>query len=160
MCSSLPSQRCHTGILFLIMLHRIATVSGNSLHSGNCVSSIKGSALVKHCYTSLLMHNMLACYYRCKEDKLCQSLNFYEKKNLCELNNRTRAVGSLNFLSHADSVYLDNPFRGKHFGFTGCLYLDDECICVFLAGQFTIDRRSFIHSLHNFVSFQLDEGGE
>jgi len=93
------------------MLHRIKTVSGNSLHSGNCVSSIKGSALVKHCYTSLLMHNMLACYYRCKEDKLCQSLNFYEKKNLCELNNRTRAVGSLNFLSHADSVYLDNPFR-------------------------------------------------
>ena len=61
------------------------------------------------------MHNILACYYRCKEDKLCQSLNFYEKKNLCELNNRTRAAGSVNFLSYADSVYLDNPFRGKHF---------------------------------------------
>jgi len=104
-------MRCHTGIFSLIILHSIKTVSGNSLLSGNCVSSIKGSALVKHCYTSLMTHNILACYYRCKKDKLCQSLNFYEKKNLCELNNRTRAVGSLNFLSYADSVYLDNPFR-------------------------------------------------
>ena len=56
---------------------------------------------------------MFACYYQCKEDKLCQSLNFYEKSNLCELNNRTRAVGSVNFVSKADTIYLDNPFRGK-----------------------------------------------
>ena len=67
---------------------------------------------MKHCYTSLMTHNILECYHRCKEDKLCQSLNFYEKKNLCELNNRTRAVGYANFISYADSVYLDNPFRG------------------------------------------------
>lgn len=113
-CSLLSLQRCHAGIMiiFLIILLSIRTVSGNSLLRGNCVSSIKGSVLVKHCYTSLMTHNILECYYQCKEDKLCQSLNFYEKKNLCELNNRTRAVGSPNFLSYADSIYLDNSFRG------------------------------------------------
>lgn len=117
-------QRCRTGIFFLVILHSIKTVSGNSLLNGNCVSSIKGTALVKHSYTSFVIHNMLACYYRCKGDKLCQSLNFYEKKNLCELNNRTRAVGSVNFLSYADAVYLDNPFRGK-------LLILRFCSCVF-----------------------------
>lgn len=101
-------------ISFLIILHSIKHVSSNnSLLNGNCVTSIKGAALVKHSYTSFVIQNMFACYYRCKEDRLCQSLNFYEKKNLCELNNRTRAVGPVNFISNTGAVYLDNPFRGK-----------------------------------------------
>lgn len=121
--SSLFLQGCRTrsglishlsqNIFFLIILHSITNVSSNSLLNGNCVTSIKGAALVKHSYTTFVIQNMFACYYRCKEDRLCQSLNFYEKKNLCELNNRTRAVGPVNFISNTGAVYLDNPFRGK-----------------------------------------------
>lgn len=100
-------------IFSLIILHNVQRVSSNRLLNTNCVASVKGTALAKHSYISLVTDNMLACYYRCKGDNLCQSINFYEKSNICELNNRTRAVGHLNFLPNAGAVYLDNPFRGK-----------------------------------------------
>ena len=85
----------------------------NGLLDNKCVTSIKDAALKKYNYKSFVMQDMFACYYKCKEDKLCQSLNFDTKKNLCELNNRTRAVGYGNFISSAGAIYLDSPFRGE-----------------------------------------------
>lgn len=96
-----------------IMLHNTVNVTSNTLLNDKCITSIKGAAFVKHNYMSFAIQNMFACYYRCKEDIRCQSLNFYEKTHLCELNNRTRILRHLNFLSQEGAFYLDNPFRGK-----------------------------------------------
>ena len=83
------------------------------LNNSKCVSSINGAALVKHSYKSFAIQDVFSCYYKCKHHKLCQSLNFYTAKNLCELNNRTRFVGYGNFILNAGAIYLDNPFRGE-----------------------------------------------
>jgi len=47
----------------------------------------------------------------CKEDPVCQSINFYKDRNICELNNRTRSVRLSKTESDSNAVYLDNPFR-------------------------------------------------
>ena len=100
--------------LFIVMFQNVANVTSNSLQSGKtCVTSIKGAVLAKHDYASFVVQNMFACYYRCKGDMQCQSFNFYEKTQICELNNRTRIVGHLNFQPHQGAFYMDNPFRGN-----------------------------------------------
>lgn len=98
--------------LFIVMFQNVANVTSNSLQSGKtCVTSIKGAVLAKHDYASFVVQNMFACYYRCKGDIQCQSFNFYEKTQICELNNRTRIVGHLNFQPRQGAFYMDNPFR-------------------------------------------------
>ena len=85
----------------------------NGLLGERCVTSIQGVSLLKQNYKSVPVQNMFACYYLCKDDVICQSLNFYKDRNVCELNNRTRSVRLFNFVSDSSAIYLENPFRGK-----------------------------------------------
>ena len=90
-------------------------VSSSGLLSDKCVSSVEGVALLRHTYKSLVVRDMFACYYRCKDDALCQSLNFYRDSSHCELNNRTRTVRWTDSVPHRNAFYLDNPFRGMKY---------------------------------------------
>jgi len=95
---------CH--IFWLPLLY------SQGLRSEKCVASIQGVSLLKHSYNSSVVKNMFVCYYKCKDDNLCQSLNFYRDKNLCELNNRTHTVSlPLNFVPNSNAFYLENPYR-------------------------------------------------
>ena len=88
----------------------------HGLLGDKCVKSIQGVALLKHRYTSLVVQNMFVCYYRCKDDRLCQSLNFYADIKLCELNNRTHTMSlPLHFVPNSNAFYLENPFRGEYY---------------------------------------------
>lgn len=85
----------------------------SSLLGERCVTSIQGINLSKQNYKSVFVKDMFVCYYLCKEDTVCQSINFYKDRKLCELNNRTRSVRLSNVVPDSNAVYLDNPFRGK-----------------------------------------------
>ena len=84
------------------------------LADGTCTTSIQGAALRQHSYKSLITMDILACYYSCKDDEPCQSINFYKTSRLCELNNRISAVSPGDFVLDTDAYYFDNPFRGKY----------------------------------------------
>lgn len=84
------------------------------LRGEKCVTSFQGAFLHRHSYKSAAVSDMFTCYYMCKDDQLCQSLNFYRERSLCELNNRTRsATLPLNFILKRNAFYLDNPYRGE-----------------------------------------------
>ncbi|KAL9961964.1 hypothetical protein ACROYT_G031012 [Oculina patagonica] len=86
-------------------------VFSSGLLGERCVTSVQGVSLFKQNYKSVLVQDMFVCYYLCKDDAICQSLNFYRDRNLCELNNRTRSVRPFNVVSDSNAIYLDNPFR-------------------------------------------------
>ena len=104
---------------FLVGLHLfcqilwLRLVCSSGLLGDKCVTSIQGIALSKQSYKSTLVKDMFACYYLCKEDTVCQSINFDKDRNLCELSNRTLSVRPFNMVSDSNALYLDNPFRGK-----------------------------------------------
>ena len=88
-------------------------VLSSSLLGDRCITSIQGIVLCKQNYKSALVKDMFVCYYLCKEDAVCQSINFDKDRNLCELNNRTLSVRPFNMIPDSNAFYLDNPFRGK-----------------------------------------------
>lgn len=104
--------------MFKIFSHilwlRIAYSHGLVLVGDKCVTSVPGVSLLKHSYKSIVVQDMFVCYHQCKQDKLCQSLNFHRDRNVCELNNRTISVSlQLDFAPNSDAFYLENPHRGE-----------------------------------------------
>jgi len=111
--SKLLHAHFHVGLHLFCQILRLRLVSSSGLLGEGCVTSIQGIALWKQNYKSVLVKDMFVCYYLCKEDDVCQSINFYRDGNLCELNNRTRSVRLSNVVPDSNVFYLDNPFRGK-----------------------------------------------
>ena len=103
----------HLGLHLFCQILWLRLVFSSGLLGERCVTSIQGIALSKQNYKSVLVKDMFVCYYLCKEDAVCQSVNFNKNRNLCELNNRTRSVRLSNVVPDSNAFYLDNPFRGK-----------------------------------------------
>ncbi|XP_078383779.1 uncharacterized protein LOC144666252 [Oculina patagonica] len=101
----------HSGLYMLCQILWFPFVFSSGLLGERCVTSVQGVSLFKQNYKSVLVQDMFVCYYLCKDDAICQSLNFYRDRNLCELNNRTRSVRPFNVVSDSNAIYLDNPFR-------------------------------------------------
>lgn len=88
-------------------------VFSNSLLGDKCVTSIQRFSLLKQAFKAVKTQDMFSCYYLCKGDDICQSINFNKDNNLCELNNRTRLVRPYHFVPNSNIIYLENPFRGN-----------------------------------------------
>lgn len=101
------------GLPLFCQIVLLRLVSSSGLLSERCVTSVQGISLSNQNYKSVLVKDMFVCYFMCKEDPVCQSINFYIDRNICELNNRTRSVRLSKTESDSNSLYLDNPFRGK-----------------------------------------------
>ena len=111
--SSLLHAHLYVGLHLFCQILWLQLVCSNGLLGERCVTSIQGITLSKQNYKSVLVKDMFVCYYVCKEDDLCQSINFYKDRNLCELNNRTRSVRLSNVVPDSNALYLENPFRGR-----------------------------------------------
>lgn len=111
--SRLLHAHLHVGLHLFCQILWLRLVFSSGLLGERCVTSKQGIALLKQTYKSLPVKDMFVCYYLCKEDAVCQSINFYKNRNLCELNNRTRSVRLSNVVPDSNAFYLDNPFRGK-----------------------------------------------
>ena len=103
----------YIGLHLFCQILWLRLVFSSGLLGDRCVTSIQGIALSKQNYKSALVKDMFVCYYLCKEDALCQSINFDKDRHLCELNNRTLSVRPFNVVPDSNTFYLDNPFRGK-----------------------------------------------
>lgn len=111
--SRLFHTHLHAGLYILCQILWLRLVFSNGFLGEKCVTSIQGIFLSKQNYKSVFVKDMFVCYYLCKDDTVCQSINFYKDRKLCELNNRTRSVRLSNVVPDSNAVYLDNPFRGK-----------------------------------------------
>ena len=86
---------------------------GPTTTHSKCTSSIGGLVLTRHAYRSFASSDMMACYQNCRNEELCQSINFHRDSRICELNNRTDVVSPVNFVKKEDAFYFVNPFRGE-----------------------------------------------
>ena len=102
-----------SGLYVLSQILWFPFVFSNGLLGERCVTSVQGVSLLKHNYKSVLVKDMFVCYYLCKGDPICQSLNFYRHGKLYELNNRTSSARPFNVVSDSNAIHLENPFRGK-----------------------------------------------
>lgn len=103
----------HVGLPLFCQIFWLRLVSSGGLLSERCVTSVQGISLSNQNYKSVLVKDMFVCYFMCKEDPVCQSINFYKDRNICELNNRTLSVRLSKTESDSNAFYMDNPFRGK-----------------------------------------------
>ena len=106
-------SHARSGLDILFLLLWLPFVFSNGLLGERCVTSVQGVSLLKQNYKSVVVRDMFVCYYMCKGEAICQSLNFYRDRNLCELNNRTRSVRPFNVVADSSAFYLENPFRGE-----------------------------------------------
>lgn len=115
--SRLLHAHLHVGLHLFCQILWLRLVFSSGLLGERCVTSKQGIALLKQTYKSVPVKDMFVCYYLCKENAVCQSINFYKNRNLCELNNRTRSVRLSNVVPDSNAFYLDNPFRA-YLGFS------------------------------------------
>ena len=69
-------------------------------------SSTLGNALKNHTFKSVAVGHPVECPVICKRDPMCQSYNFFIRKKLCELNDRTKETNPEDFVSDKKRFYM------------------------------------------------------
>ena len=75
------------------------------------VSSIKDYSLIGHTYKATSGKSILTCIISCDQDANCYSFNYKFPAKTCELNNVTRSLRPLEFVSSPGAIYFDHPSR-------------------------------------------------
>jgi len=86
------------------------------LTKSTCFLSRTNVTLHGHVILSYPTAGLNDCWQTCKNEMRCQSLNFFVKRQLCEINNRTIELAANNkSVETAFTSYFDNPYRGGYF---------------------------------------------
>lgn len=79
-----------------------------------CQTSISDLTLKNHVIFSFSTADLNDCWHRCQSETRCQSLNFFTKHNLCEINNRTIELAANEDTAQTQfTAYFENPYRGE-----------------------------------------------
>ena len=97
-----------TSAVILLFLANDVTVT-----EATCFTSRDNLILQHHVISSLKFPHIGDCWQTCKQDPRCQSLNYFVKSLLCEINNRTIDDAPKDVIYLANTAYFDNPYRGE-----------------------------------------------
>lgn len=75
------------------------------------VSSIKDYSLIGHSYKATSGKSLMTCIISCDQDANCYSFNYKFPAKTCELNNVTRSLQPMEFISSPGAIYFDHPSR-------------------------------------------------
>lgn len=75
------------------------------------VSSIEDYSLIGHTYKATSGKSLMTCIISCDQDTNCYSFNYKFPAKTCELNNVTRSLHLLEFVSSPGAIYFDHPSR-------------------------------------------------
>ncbi|XP_074608079.1 uncharacterized protein LOC141860800 [Acropora palmata] len=70
---------------------------------------IRGKALRGHTYKTAKAGELFRCYMCCERDPACKSCNFKHTKEICEMNNETKATKPNDFITDEQSYYIRRP---------------------------------------------------
>lgn len=75
------------------------------------VSSIKDYSLNGHSYKAASGKSLMTCIISCDQDASCYSFNYKFPAKTCQLNNVTRSLHPVEFVSSPGAIYFDHPSR-------------------------------------------------
>ena len=75
---------------------------------------IRGKALRGHTYKTAKAGELFRCYMCCERDPACKSCNFKHTKEICEMNNETKATKPNDFITDEQSYYIRRPGGGGY----------------------------------------------
>ena len=94
----------------LALLHHVACFT-----KATCFTSRTDIFLRGHVVSSAPSSHISECWQVCKQNAQCQSLNYFVKRRLCEINNRTIDLAPKHMVNVSYAAYFDNPYRGKYW---------------------------------------------
>ncbi|XP_028516011.1 uncharacterized protein LOC114575414 [Exaiptasia diaphana] len=74
-----------------------------------CQASVDGISLSGHVMSTVVVDDIGSCSDKCAVTPGCQSINFYMKSSLCELNNKTVENTPSHKVQNNRAVYFKNP---------------------------------------------------
>jgi len=98
-----------TSLAFLlVLLHHVTEFTHGTCHSSNSDVILKD-----HVIYSLPSADLSDCWLKCQNEVRCQSLNYFVKRQLCEINNMTIKRAPKSIVGITYTVYVDNPLWGE-----------------------------------------------
>ncbi|KAK3731067.1 hypothetical protein QZH41_019216 [Actinostola sp. cb2023] len=95
-----------TIILLVLTSHVVHVIQGT------CFTSDSNIILQNHVISSFSPSHLNECWQKCQQEARCQSLNFFVRKHLCEINNRTIELAPDDVVQNVPyTAYFQNPYR-------------------------------------------------
>lgn len=79
--------------------------------------SVSGMFLKGHTFKTAKVGLPEECYFKCHDEFICQSYNYFISEKVCELNNRTREARPEDFLPDRSRFYIKRLSDRGTFGF-------------------------------------------
>ena len=99
--------------MVLVLVSLVLSVYVVPFIQSTCLTSLSNTVLKDHVISSFSTSIINECWQACKDDGRCQSLNFFLKQQLCEINNRTIELAPKDAVQASYTSYFDNPYKGK-----------------------------------------------
>ena len=74
----------------------------------------------RHTFKKIRATNWLECVEACDDDVICQSINYVNSEDLCELNKRTKKAKPEDFVPDNDRAYMTRLSQRGTFINTSC----------------------------------------
>ena len=93
--------------LLLLTIGKIQTVKAVDRCSGATAERLLARVLKGHVISSVQTNSFEGCVDRCFRNSKCYSINYYNRKEICELNDKTTFMNPEDLVRELDGTYLD-----------------------------------------------------
>ena len=108
--------------VFMIIYWQVRETLSSVTQCQDTTFSIQNRVLVGHAFGTKPSANIEDCVILCVEHPNCESINYYRKTKICELNNKTAVSNPENMVHFELAMYMTNSIR-----IFFCKYFDFEC---------------------------------
>ena len=111
-------------IIALTLVAIFCRVKDTLAATSECATySVQNRVLKRHAFVTKPTQNIEDCVISCIKHPSCQSSNYYRKKKMCELNDKTDISNPEDMMEVENANYMTNGVRFP----PGCSKQDSEC---------------------------------
>ena len=94
-------------LLLLLLITNVQTAKPDDRCSGATAERLLERVLKGHVISSVQTNSYEGCVDRCFRNSKCYSINYYNRKEICELNDKTTFMNPEDLVRELDGTYLD-----------------------------------------------------